>query len=270
MADRLPDGALQRPDVHAGRRRARSTSSTALTGWADGDGDRPGRAPPVRRGDGRRPRRSACAMDYDGVDQVIDGLDRRPRPRRRGPALRRSASPAAPSPAATRCGAPAPPPWAMNVTTCLVTLRRPAARTSPAWAGPPEGKRWLVVTVLPGAPDRVRGTRRHLRGGRVGRRRTSSTAQEPGGESTPLNDAAARLGASRGPATTRRSSSSRSTRRPGDRPVRGPHAALTGRDRGDHGQEGQPRDDDQDVRGARRPGRLRLTASRLALGMGEC
>ena len=260
VADRLPDGALQDPTFTLVADEQEYLLE-GLTGWVDDNEI----AQVARRQyvalKGEPDGRSACASATTASTRsstASPATSTGTRPSR----STSWASPAAPSRAATRCGAPAPPTSARTSRRCLVTssAQRPYV-AGLGWA--PEGKNWMVVTVLTGAPTEFAGP-----DGTYEVDESTSTylldVQGPE-ESFALNDA---LPA--GAAEDDERPAGRHLRgRPGaaDRPVRGPHAADR-RDRGDHGQEGQPRDEDQDVQGTRRAGRLRLIHS--GTRSGEC
>lgn len=125
-----------------------------LTGWVEGDeiAQVARRQYVAVKGE---PDRVSLRVGYDGVDQVVDGLTAD---------LDRDAAESLYSldfaGGPQTCGDPL---WSTgaadvgdNVTTCVVTssAQRPYI-AGLGWA--PEGKRWMIVTVLPGAPSEFDG-----------------------------------------------------------------------------------------------------------------
>lgn len=153
VADRLPDGALQDPTftlVADGN----EYLLEGLAGWIDQNAiaQVAKRQYVAVKG---APSEISLRVGYDGVDQVVDGLT--------GGVDRDAAEPLYQlgfANGAQPCGEPLWSPGASdvgdNVTTCLVTssAQRPYV-AGLGWAT--EGKTWMVVTVLTGAPSEFEG-----------------------------------------------------------------------------------------------------------------
>ncbi|WP_107705705.1 hypothetical protein [Nocardioides allogilvus] len=153
VADRLPDGALEDPTftlVADGE----EFLLEGLNGWVkDNQVAQVARRQYVAlKGE---PAEIALRVGYDGVDQVVDGLT--------GTLDRSAAEPLYQlgfAAGAQPCGDPLWSPEASDagkaVTTCLVSssAQRPYV-AGLGWA--PEGRSWLVVTLLGGAPTEFAG-----------------------------------------------------------------------------------------------------------------
>ena len=153
VADRLPDAPLLDPTFTLVADEKEYVLD-GLTGWIDGD--------EIAQVSRRQyvslkgsPKDISLRVGYDGVDQVVDGLT--------GSLERDAAAPLYQlgfASGAQPCGEPLWSPGASdvgeNVTTCLVTssAQRPYV-AGLGWA--PEGKTWMVVTVLTGAPTEFEG-----------------------------------------------------------------------------------------------------------------
>lgn len=153
VADRVPDGALQDPTFTLVADE-KEYLLEGLTGWvADDEIAQVARREYVAvKG---QPKAISLRVGYDGVDQVVDGLT--------GDLDRDVAEPLYElgfASGAQPCGDPLWSPGASDVgdsvTTCVVTssAQRPYV-AGLGWA--PEGKTWMVVTVLPGAPIEFTG-----------------------------------------------------------------------------------------------------------------
>ena len=153
VVDRLPDGAVQDPTFTLVADEVEYVLD-GLTGWVDGDeiAQVARRQYVALKGE---PDEVSLRVGYDGVDQVIDGLT--------GDLDRGAAEPLYElgfASGAQPCGDPLWSPGASDVgesvTTCLVSssaLRPYVAGLG--WAA--EGRAWMVVTVLTGAPTRFAG-----------------------------------------------------------------------------------------------------------------
>lgn len=153
VADRLPDGALQDPsftlvaDDH-------EYALDGLSGWVDQAAISPGARRQYVALEGE-PSQISLRVGYDGIEQVVDGLT--------GAVDRAGAAPLYElgfASGAQPCGDPL---WSTGasdvddaVAACVVTsaAQRPYV-AGLGWAT--EGKSWLVVTVLSGAPTEFRG-----------------------------------------------------------------------------------------------------------------
>lgn len=153
VADRLPDAPLQDPTFTLVAD-DKEYVLDGLAGWIDGDeiAQVARRQYVALKGS---PKAISLRVGYDGVDQVVDGLT--------GSLDRDAAAPLYQlgfASGAQPCGEPLWSPGASdvgeNVTTCLVTssAQRPYV-AGLGWA--PEGKTWMVVTVLTGAPSEFEG-----------------------------------------------------------------------------------------------------------------
>jgi hypothetical protein len=153
VVDRLPDGALQDPTFTLVADEQEYVLD-GLTGWVDGDeiAQVARRQYVALKG---QPEKVSLRVGYDGVDQVVDGLT--------GDLDRDAAEPLYElgfANGAEPCGDPLWSPGASDVgdsvTTCLVTssAQRPYV-AGLGWA--PEGKSWMVITVLTGAPTEFTG-----------------------------------------------------------------------------------------------------------------
>jgi len=152
-ADRLPDGALQDPTFTLVADEEEYLLE-GLTGWVEGNeiAQVARRQYVAVKGE---PAEISLRVGYDGADQVVDGLT--------GDVDRDAAEPLYElgfANGAQPCGDPL---WSTgasdvgeNVTTCVVTssAQRPYV-AGLGWA--PEGKNWMVVTVMTGAPTEFAG-----------------------------------------------------------------------------------------------------------------
>ena len=219
VADRLPDGALQDPTFTLVADEEEYLLD-GLTGWVEDNqvAEVARRQYVAVKGE---PSRISLRVGYDGVDQVVDALT--------GDVDRNAAGPLYElgfASGAQPCGDPLWSPGASdvgeNVTSCVVTssAQRPYV-AGLGWA--PEGRSWMVVTVLTGRRPSSKARTAPTRW-TTPRRRTSSTPRDPRRASrstTPCPRGRSRT------RTIRRSSSSRSTRtgRPGSsRSARGSRA----------------------------------------------
>jgi len=153
VADRLPDGAMQDPTFTLVADEEEYLLE-GLTGWV-GDNEIAQVARRQYVAVKGEPAEISLRMGYDGVDQVVDGLT--------GDVDRDAAEPLYElgfASGAQPCGDPLWSPGASdvgeNVTTCVVTssAQRPYV-AGLGWA--PEGKNWMVVMVLTGAPTEFEG-----------------------------------------------------------------------------------------------------------------
>lgn len=153
VVDRLPGAALQDPTFTLVADEEEYVLE-GLTGWVDGDEiDEVARRQYVAlKGE---PAEISLRVGYDGIDQVVDGLS--------GDLDRDAAEPLYELGFASGtqpCGDPLWSPDASDVgdsvTTCVVTssAQRPYV-AGLGWA--PEGKNWMVITVLTGAPSEFAG-----------------------------------------------------------------------------------------------------------------
>lgn len=153
VADRLPDGGLQDPTFTLVADEEEYLLE-GLTGWVeDNEIAQVARRQYVAvKGE---PSQISLRVGFDGVDQVVDALT--------GDVDRDAAEPLYElgfASGAQPCGDPLWSPGASdvgeNVTTCVVTsaAQRPYV-AGLGWA--PEGKNWMVVTVLTGAPTEFEG-----------------------------------------------------------------------------------------------------------------
>lgn len=151
--DRLPDGAMEDPTFTLVADE-KEYLLEGLTGWVGDDeiAQVARRQYVALKG---QPKDISLRVGYDGVDQVVDGLT--------GDLDRDAAEPLYElgfANGAQPCGDPLWSPGASDVgetvTTCLVTssAQRPYV-AGLGWA--PEGKSWMVVTVLTGAPTEFSG-----------------------------------------------------------------------------------------------------------------
>ncbi|WP_310526337.1 hypothetical protein [Nocardioides sp.] len=153
VADRLPGGALQDPTFTLVADEQEYLLE-GLAGWVeDNEIAQVARRQYVAvKGE---PEQISLRVGYDGVDQVVDGLT--------GDLDRDAAKPlyelgfaSGAQPCADPLWSPGASDVGENVTTCLVTssAQRPYV-AGLGWA--PEGKNWMVVTVLTGAPTEFEG-----------------------------------------------------------------------------------------------------------------
>ena len=153
VADRLPGGAMQDPTFTLVADEEEYLLE-GLTGWVEGHeiAQVARRQYVALKGE---PAEISLRVGYDGVDQVVDGLT--------GDVDRDAAEPLYElgfANGAQPCGDPLWSPGASdvgdNVTTCVVTssAQRPYV-AGLGWA--PEGRNWMVVTVLTGAPTAFEG-----------------------------------------------------------------------------------------------------------------
>ena len=153
VTDRLPDGALQDPTFTLVADEEEYPLE-GLTGWVEDDevAQLARRQYVALKGE---PEEISLRVGYDGVDQVVDALT--------GVVDRGAAEPLYElgfANGAQPCGDPLWSPGAsdvgQNVSTCVVTssAQRPYV-AGLGWA--PEGKSWMVVTVLTGAPTEFDG-----------------------------------------------------------------------------------------------------------------
>lgn len=153
VADRTPDGALQDPTFTLVADEKEYVLD-GLTGWV-GDTEIAQVARRQYVAVSGLPKAVSLHVGYDGVDQVVDGLT--------GGVDRATAAPLYTlgfAGGAQPCGDPLWSPDASdvgeNVTTCVVTssAQRPYV-AGLGWAD--EGKSWMVVSVLTGAPTEFAG-----------------------------------------------------------------------------------------------------------------